>query len=221
MLLSYGSEGSGHGQLKNPKDLSFLDDRDLVIIDAGNNRICIVDTNSGELIRTFGSLGNKNGEFNHPRGVHVDDDSLMIIVCDRGNYRVQTFTMDGDYLYQFPVSTERGPHCAITHNGLFYVSSRLGVHVTEMKDLSTSTITIIGQNERKYGRLQSAGGLAIDTDNNLLVCDYKSRSTYKFTLDGCYIGQTSFLNHDGPQYVAVLNDSQILCTSFKEKVFFF
>ncbi|KXJ25279.1 E3 ubiquitin-protein ligase TRIM71 [Exaiptasia diaphana] len=200
LLLSYGSEGSGNGQLKSPKGLSFLDDRDLAIVDSGNNRICIVDANSGELVATFGGPGNKDGEFNHPRGVHVDEDSSMIIVCDRGNHRVQVFTMDGDYLYQFPVPTERGPHCAIAHNGLYYVSSISGVHVIEMKDnLSPAIRTTIGGRESKYGRLQSAGGLAIDNDNNLLVCDFKSRSISKFTLDGHYIGRTDYLSDDGPQ----------------------
>ena len=49
LLLTYGSPGSGLGQLSNPDGLSFLNETDLVIADWGNHRICIVNTTTGTL----------------------------------------------------------------------------------------------------------------------------------------------------------------------------
>ncbi|XP_028513036.1 E3 ubiquitin-protein ligase TRIM71 [Exaiptasia diaphana] len=178
-LLSYGSKGSGQGQLNGPSGLAFLNETDLVIADYNNNRICIVDTTSGTLTRTFGCLGNMNGQFSQPRGVHVDGDS-NIIVCDKSN-RVQVFTKNGDYLYQFTIPLEQSPYDVVTHNGLFYVSADGSVvNVIKMTDnQSPTTITSIGGEDYTDGRLHYPAGLAIDCDNNLrcvILDQWKSTS---------------------------------------------
>ncbi|KXJ10518.1 E3 ubiquitin-protein ligase TRIM71 [Exaiptasia diaphana] len=168
LLLSYGSEGSGLEQLKNPQGLAFLDETDLVIADYNNNRICIVDTTSGRLVRTFGCQGNMDGQFKEPVGVHVDDDS-NIIVCDHDNHRVQVFTKNGCYLYQFTIPGEDKPYDVVKHNGLFYVSAGSVVHVIEVNDnQSQTTVNTIGGEDYTNGQLHSPTGLAIDNDNNLL-----------------------------------------------------
>ena len=212
LLLSYGSEGSGQGQLNGPMGLAFLNETDLVIADFYNHRICIVDTNSGALVRTFGCQGNMNGQFSYPRGVHVDDDS-NIIVCDESN-RVQVFTKNGDYLYQFTIPGKQILGDVVTHNGVLYVSARNSVvHVIKMTDTqSPTTIISIGGKDYTDGRLLVTAGLAIDCDNNLLVCDFKLWAVYKFTLDGRYVGKTDKLSGH-PYYITALNDGQIICTS--------
>ena len=58
-------------------------------------------------------------------------------------------------------------------------------------------------------------------DNTLLACDSKSCKVLKFTLDGRFVGGTSWLNFMRPQYIAVLNDGQIICTTEGMRVFFF
>jgi len=79
LLLTYGSKGSGQGQLYGPAGLAFLNETDLVIADCGNHRICIVNTITGTLVKTFGCQGNGNGQFSASRGVHVDDDCNIIV----------------------------------------------------------------------------------------------------------------------------------------------
>ncbi|KAK3709330.1 hypothetical protein QZH41_006928 [Actinostola sp. cb2023] len=81
LLLTYGSKGSGQGQLYGPDGLAFLNETDLVIVDCGNNRICIVNTITGTLLKIFGCNG--NGQFSYPHGVHVDD-NCNIVVTDTG-----------------------------------------------------------------------------------------------------------------------------------------
>ena len=123
LLLTYGSRGSGQGQLSVPRGVAFLNETDLVIADCSNHRICIVNTTTGTLVKTFGNLGNGNGELCNPYGVHVDDD-CNIIVSDTCNNRVQVFTKDGDYQYQFGLTKQDkfDPVRTVTHRGLFYVS---------------------------------------------------------------------------------------------------
>ncbi|KAK3744232.1 hypothetical protein QZH41_004603 [Actinostola sp. cb2023] len=171
LLLTYGSKGSGQGQLCYPHGLAFLNETDLVIADCGNHRICIVNTITGTLVKTFGRRGNGNGEFSLPWGVHVDDD-CNIVVTDRGNNHVQVFTKNGEYKYQFSLSNQGGfsPCCIVTHNGLFYVSdySNKVIHVIEMKDNSPTRISTIGGNGHAAGQLLVPWGLAIDNNHNLL-----------------------------------------------------
>ncbi|KAK3744233.1 hypothetical protein QZH41_004604 [Actinostola sp. cb2023] len=171
LLLTYGSKGSGQGQLCWPQGLAFLNETDLVIADCDNNRICIVNTITGTLVKIFGRRGNANGQFSNPCGVHVDDD-CNIVVTDRGNYRVQVFTKNGEYKYQFSLSNQGGfsPCCTVTHNGLFYVSdeSNKVIHVIEMKDNSPTRISTIGRNCHAAGQFQGPWGLAIDNNHNLL-----------------------------------------------------
>ncbi|KAK3750760.1 hypothetical protein QZH41_002287 [Actinostola sp. cb2023] len=215
LLLTYGSsQGSGQGQLYRPEGLAFLNETDLVIVDWGNNRICIVNTITGTLVKTFGCQGNGNGQFSRPWGVHVDND-CNIVVTDGGNHRVQVFTKNGEYKYQFSLSNQGGfsPCCTVTHNGLFYVSddSNEVIDVIEMKDNSPTRISTIGGNCHAAGQLQTPWGLAIDNNHNLLVCD--SCSVHKFTLDGRFIGKTRQPSVM-PRYIAVLNDGHFICTTF-------
>jgi len=145
-----------------------------------------------------------------------------MVVTDLGNHRVQVFTKNGEYKYQFSLSNQGcfSPWCTVTHNGLFYVSdySNKVIDVIEMKDNSPTRISTIGGNCHAAGQLQYPWGLAIDNNHNLLVCD--SCSVHKFTLDGRFIGKTRKLS-GMPIYIAVLNNGQFICTTYGGGVFCF
>ena len=51
----------------------------------------------GVKLRSFGRRGIKEGEFNNPRGVAVDEKD-NILVTDYKNNRIQKFTSDGEFL---------------------------------------------------------------------------------------------------------------------------
>ena len=56
-----------------------------------------VYSQGGVKLRSFGRRGSKEGEFNNPRGVAVDEDD-NILVADYKNNRIQKFTSDGEFL---------------------------------------------------------------------------------------------------------------------------
>ena len=221
LLLTYGSLGSGLGQLSCPYGLSFLNNTDLVIADCDNHRICIVNTTTGILVKTFGHHGNGIGEFANPRGVYVDDD-CNIIVSDRSNHRVQVFTKDGDYKHQFGLPGRKcfKPVSTVTHRGLFYVSdySNHVIHVFEKKGDVTTRISTIGGQGSADGQLSHPRGLAIDIDHNLLVCDHGNNRIQKFTVDGRYVGKTCD-EIQKSKYIAVLNDGLLLVTTWVSGVY--
>ena len=62
----------------------------IIVTDYDNHRMHLF-TSGGTLMRTFGSLGSGNGEFNQPAAVTVDN-SGKIYVCERLNHRISIFT---------------------------------------------------------------------------------------------------------------------------------
>ncbi|XP_031557124.1 E3 ubiquitin-protein ligase TRIM71-like [Actinia tenebrosa] len=215
LLLTYSSQGSAQARLSRPVGLAFLNDTDLVIADSWNHRLCIVNTTTGTLVKTFGNQGNGDGEFRKPWGVHVDDDG-NIIACDTDNHRVQVFTRDGDYQYQFGLTTQDKftPSDVITHDGLFYVSDYNNhvIHVLEKKNKVPTRISTIGGKGSADGQLNRPMGLAIDNDHHLLVCDNGNNRVQKFTLDGRFVGRTCDVINN-PKYITVLKDGQLLVST--------
>ena len=59
---------------------------------------CSTTTRTGNSVKVFGGTGEKLGKFRTPHGQWVDDrkrEAPVLVVCDRANARLQTFTLDG------------------------------------------------------------------------------------------------------------------------------
>lgn len=78
----------GVGSLREPNDIFVANNEQVYIVDSGNDRIVVTDTNF-ELIKIIDSFDN-NGErdgFSNPQGIFVTDEG-DIYVADTGNKRV-------------------------------------------------------------------------------------------------------------------------------------
>ena len=62
----------------------------------GANRVMVFN-NAGEYLYDIGSEGSGDGQFFGPTGLAIDKFNRLI-VCDRDNYRLQLFTLDGKYV---------------------------------------------------------------------------------------------------------------------------
>jgi hypothetical protein len=108
---SFGSLGSGAGELRHPRGLAVLagpspDATRLFVCDAWNHRIQVFDGN-GRPRFAFGVPGSADGQFDMPSdvclvaprfpGEGADDDAVepWLAVADRWNNRVQVFDLDG------------------------------------------------------------------------------------------------------------------------------
>ena len=85
---------SGPGKLNHPfgcvsfKNITFVSERDSHCVKAFDQ--------SGTFLYKFGKQGNQDGQFNRPHLMHVDS-SNNLLVCDKGNNRVQQFSLDGRF----------------------------------------------------------------------------------------------------------------------------
>ena len=85
------------GPYNLPTNVAIADDGHLFVSDGyGNARIHHFDA-EGNLVRSWGSSGDADGQFNVPHGICVDSRN-RILVADRENSRIQIFDRDGSLL---------------------------------------------------------------------------------------------------------------------------
>ena len=96
---TWGTKGSGDGELNSPSGLAFNAEDNLLIVDSLNSRIQKF-TREGKLLDKWGSYGSGEGQFNMPWGMSIDRDGY-VYVADWKNDRVQKFAPDGEYITTF------------------------------------------------------------------------------------------------------------------------
>ena len=89
-VRNMGNVGSGLGQFRYPYGLDQDADGRLIVCEFGNNRVQLIDKQTGRGIKTWGSGGHEPGQLAYPWGVAVDKDDRVVAV-DAGNNRLQVF----------------------------------------------------------------------------------------------------------------------------------
>lgn len=98
--LTFGTRGSGNGQLNYPACVSIDAYANLYITDWNNNRV--VKTNSeGEFISSFSATpGTSRPTLKDPIGIAVSPRDEIIVV-DYGNHRIVRFSLNGNVISDF------------------------------------------------------------------------------------------------------------------------
>ena len=89
-VRSMGRIGSGLGEFRFPYGLDIDSKGRLVVCEFGNNRVQLIDKETGKGLATWGSGGRELGQLAYPWGVAVDKKDRVVTV-DAGNNRLQVF----------------------------------------------------------------------------------------------------------------------------------
>jgi DNA-binding beta-propeller fold protein YncE len=95
---SFGTQGSGLGQLMDPFDVAVSrDELTAWVVDSSNDRISIWKRKSKSSTvwrntKTFGTPGSEANQFNNPRGIAVAKDGRTVFVSDFDNHRISIWT---------------------------------------------------------------------------------------------------------------------------------
>ncbi len=89
-VRNMGRIGSALGEFRFPYGLDIDSKGRLVVCEFGNNRVQLVDRQTGQGIAAWGSAGREPGRLAYPWGVVVDRKDRVIAV-DAGNNRLQVF----------------------------------------------------------------------------------------------------------------------------------
>ena len=95
-LGSFGSLGTGDGQMRWPSAIICDGDGNLFVSDEACHRISRFSA-EGEFLGKWGEFGADAGKLNAPSGIAFDSSENMY-VADGLNHRVQKFTKEGEFL---------------------------------------------------------------------------------------------------------------------------
>ena len=193
--------------LHQPADVQVIQKtNEAVVADGyGNRRIIVLDANTGAFKRLWGAFGNEPIDVTPPapRGsgpapappprdlegpgpqqwgivhaVRIANDGL-VYVADRGNSRVQVFTLDGKY--QTQVFVNRADKSAATACGLalssdpqqkyLYVSDFGNGHVWILDRKSLTVLGHFGEQGPEPGNFRNAHHMATDSKGNLYTAE--------------------------------------------------
>jgi DNA-binding beta-propeller fold protein YncE len=112
------------GQFR-PVDVVIKGDR-LYVSDILNQQIHVLDKATEEEIARFGGEGSAEGQLLHPNNLALGP-SDTLLVTDSGNFRVQEFSLDGEFIRSFgsvgdrPGTFSRPKGIAVDRDGYVYV----------------------------------------------------------------------------------------------------
>jgi DNA-binding beta-propeller fold protein YncE len=89
-VRSMGRIGSGPGEFRFPYGMDMDSKGRLVVCEFGNNRVQLIDKETGKGLGSWGVGGRDEGQLAYPWGVAVDKDDRIVAV-DAGNNRLQVF----------------------------------------------------------------------------------------------------------------------------------
>ena len=169
-------------------------------------------TRPTDFLRKWGSSGTGDGEFNHPRGISVDNDEVY--VTDTYNHRVQVFDLDGVFKRKWGTPAV-GDGQIVAPEGIFVYNNEVYVVDSYMARIKVFDINGIfkrtwGGSGSGDGNFEAPRGIMVYNDE-VYVADSHNFRIQVFDLDGIYQRQWgSSGTGDGefnmPFGIAVYND---------------
>ena len=190
--LTWGTLGSGDGELNGPRDVAINADGLAYVVDGVNSRVQVFGPDGGYLTQ-WGSSGSGDGQFDGAFGIALDSTGSVYVV-DMPNHRVQKFAADGTYETQWgSLGTGDGeftnPHgVAVDASDRVFVvdSSRHRVQVFDSEGAHLDTWGTYGTGD---GELDSPAGIAIGPAGLVYVADSFNDRIQVFQADGTYVAQ--------------------------------
>ncbi len=181
-IMIYNAEGQFLREIGKKDDFSRLshvavskDGQRVFAVDTGgvqsdNHKVLVFDSLTGERLFDIGSRGTQEGQLNIPRDADVGPDGNLYIV-DGGNFRVQVFTPDGEFLRTFgSVGSRHGQFSrpkgiAIDPDGLIYVSDAAFGNF-QIFTADGQLLMAVGQRSNNFGPAQYILPAGIDVDED-------------------------------------------------------
>ena len=188
---SFGTDGSGPGQLKNPTGIAIDNEGNILVADCDNDRIQQLSS-TGKHLRTVGTRGSGPLQFQYPRGITVHPHTGKVYVADRSNHRIQVLNSDltysdsfgrkgcnnGQFDAPYNISTDR--------EGNVYVAGRYN-HRIQVFTLDGMYLRQFGKKGEGEGELNEPVSIAIDSGNVVYVGEKGNDRISIFSTDGEFI----------------------------------
>lgn len=145
----------------------------LYISDAKKHSVSVYSLNGYRKIRTMGKRGVESGEFNYPTNMDVDPDGRLYVV-DTGNFRVQIFDNEGNFIKSLgevgdtPGSFARPKGIALDSEGHIYVVDAAFQNF-QIFDFEGNILLAVGSGGTSKGQFLLPAGITIDNEDRIYV----------------------------------------------------
>ena len=183
-LRSFGSRGSGQGQLNAPRGVAVDDDGNIIVADTRNNRIQKF-TADGKFIIAVGSEGKKPLQFDYPTGIAIHPVSKRVYVSESCNDRVQILNPDLTSHHIFGSNSFTKGQFKYPRGIAF--DSAQNVYVSEdCSNTRVQVLTVEGEHLRWLGdtKLNCPYDISIDSMDTVYVCDTSNHRICIFDSNG-------------------------------------
>ncbi len=190
LLMKLGaSKISGNDSLhfNLPTDVAISDDGSFYVSDGYGNSRVVKFSSSGNYLFEWGKYGNKQGEFDTPHGITLDNNG-NVYVADRENNRIQVFDSKGVFLKELKNNEQVAQIPSVT----FDKSQNLFAIDYDFADTVINGSTIF-QYDKGDNVLYKFGGLgtnkrttswyhdiSVDKEGNIYVGDIIGMKVHKF-----------------------------------------
>lgn len=153
---------------ERPVDVAVYGDR-VYVCDMQKHRVVVLDRATGKQLTVIGKPGDKDGEFNRPSHVTVDQQG-NVIVNDAFNFRIQKFTPNGRFMQRIGVpgsalgSLARPKGVSIDHDGNLYVVDAAFENV-QIFNSDGKLLLFFGGPGEQPGSMYLPAGIAVDYAN--------------------------------------------------------
>ena len=188
---SFGSYGSGPGQLNSPSGIAISTTGDILVCDQVNHRIQIFSPD-GKSLRCIGTEGSGPLQFSHPIGISLHSHSKKIYIAEHGNHRLQILNEDLTFFREFGSEGfdigqfKRPRDVSFDSTGNVYVTDRDN-HRVQVFTANGEYIRQFGKKESGNGELNRPIGIAIDTNDIVYVSECNNHRISIFTREGHFL----------------------------------
>ena len=220
-------------RLNQPVGLAVDFRGDIIVTDAGNDRLLKFDTDLTPKLET-GGYGGQLGLLNRPTYLAFDNE-LNLMVADEGNRRLSRFNSSLNFVDEILFSDDEDPFkfgypsgIAFTEYGEIWVADREKFQIAVFNNVGTFD-RILGDDSYAGGRLSSPEKIVRDRQGNFIVCDAGNSRLVYFDSYGNLIRESNQSQWVYPVSVAddnrfmwVLDKSEgvLYCVNRREEIVF-
>ena len=213
---SFGSFGSGPGQLIYPSGVALSATGNVLVCDQLNHCIHIFSPDGK---KSVGTEGNEYLQFFYPVGIAVHPHSNKVYVADSAHHQVQILNDDLTFYSTFGSQGSGNGHFQRPQDIGF--DSTGNVYVTDIDNHRVQVFTEKGEYIRQFGekgksegKLYEPQGVAIDCNDIVYVCDSDNHRISLFTREGDFLRSFGTRGTEPGQFncpsgIMVLNDGVV------------
>lgn len=176
MLGEAGKAGEDESHFGGPADVAFSPNGDFFVADGHENSRVVKFDRSGGFLKTWGTLGTGQGEFNVVHAVEVGPDERLY-VGDRGNERIQIFDLDGNFIEMWThIGTPSGLSIQGDH---LYMSDNVNFKIV-MMGLDGVILGSFGSEGSGLGQFNPPHDLDVAQSGELYVAEPRNMRAQKF-----------------------------------------